>query len=558
MEDRFFVIYPKSRYDETNKIMQDIADRLVIDYQLWKYSDVNDEYDYYQNVIEPTIEKAEFVLVFLSKGAEEEYLVTETVRLCSNMNKNMIPIKLKNSDVKDKDWNFRAKLLDYYDEEQRIRIIEQMHGWLGLVSRGDIYGSKVFILTDNKSVITRDNEVLGRANTNGQFACILAQGSRKVDVKSDDGCWNRYKYSVPDNDSEVHFEASLSGVHELSKQPLYTFDPDSDTIPRWDATDRTDFVLVASSEDEKKKNIIYDSFDKSYRSKMKPYPEFHPKEIKHSKVALIVFWGIALTLISIGFFLINDWTDKVSIIVTGHVVIILFFIIRAIKDRAIRRGNERRRRELIDNTDKYNYSVWANANKRMNSELALQGLEPITLRQQPAPTNENEAETVDEMFNQAMQSVGNGNANIGIVETGRSTSMQLTDNGNQGRKVIAPKSILAIVMGGISLLVSMYSILFIVFSFIFSGIAYDSYDTYDSYYGSYYDLLNFYAVLGIGAAIIAVILSVIVLINVRMGFKKYYESPEKYKGVGLLKGGRIMAIISIIIIAICVICMQII
>ena len=164
MEDRFFVIYPKSRYDETNKIMQDIAERLVIDYQLWWYSDVSDkfqlrswlpdedqlwsytymnnEYDYYQNVVVPSIEKAEFVLVFLANGSENEYLVSESVRLCNNMNKSMIPIKLKNSDIKEKDWNFRSKILDYYDGEQRIRIIEQMHGWLGLVSKDEIYGSK--------------------------------------------------------------------------------------------------------------------------------------------------------------------------------------------------------------------------------------------------------------------------------------------------------------------------------------------------------------------------------------------------------------------------------
>ena len=380
MENKFFVIYPKAEYDETDKIMQDITDRLEIDYQLWSYAVVNDEYEYYQEVVEPAIEKAEFVLVFLTKGAEEEYLMTETVRLCSNMNKNMIPIKLKNSKVKEKNWSFRAKILDYYDEGQRIKIIEQIHGWLGLVTKGDIYGSKVQISTDGKSVITRDDEMLGKADRNGNFNCILAKGCREIDIKSEDGCWNRYRYHVPDNNSEVHFEAPLSGVRRLSKQTLFTFDPDVDTIPRWDVTGREDFVLVASSEDYLKKAIIYASFDESYRSKMRPYPEFHPREIVHSTAALVIFWLIAIILGAIG------WFGKQYVcIFYGIAIIIAFFIVRRIKDNVIRRKNERRRRYLIESTDEYNHSVWEKANKNMNYELNIQGLEPTTLKKQPAP-----------------------------------------------------------------------------------------------------------------------------------------------------------------------------
>ena len=132
MANRFFVIYPKSGFAETDKIIRDITDRLGIDYKLWSYSDVHDEYDYYKKVVEPAIEKVEFVMVFLNKESENEFLVSESVRFCTNLNKSLIPIKLKNSDVKEKDWNFRSKFIYIQDEKQVAELEEKMRGWLGL------------------------------------------------------------------------------------------------------------------------------------------------------------------------------------------------------------------------------------------------------------------------------------------------------------------------------------------------------------------------------------------------------------------------------------------
>ena len=488
MENRFFVIYPKARYDETNKIMQDIADRLGIDYQLWSYSDVNDEYDYYQSVVEPSIEKAEFVLVFLANGSENEYLVSESVRFSSNLNKSVVPIKLKNSDLKEKDWNFRSKILDYYDEGQRIKIVEQMHGWLGLVSKGDVYGSKVVISTDcGKCVISRDNEVLGSTDANGNYNCIFAKGSRSIEIKSD-SCWNRYVYSVPDNNSELHFEATISGVRKLSKMDssMFRFNPDNGDIPRWDITNRSDFVLVASSEDKKKKDIIYNSFDRYYRSKIKPYPEFIPKEIVHSNAALAIFWIFAIALVVIGIFV----AKSASCVISGIVVIIAFFIIRRIKDNAIRKMNEHRRRELIDETNSYNYDAWHDANERMNYEFKLQNLPPMDLPQLSAPNNNGESTIIDNGTG------GGGN--------------DLSNNPNP------PKSASAIFVGLISVILA--------FIVIVQG-------------------KRIYIFL----AIISLILSLVAISKSKKASTSYYDAPERYKGTGILKAGKIISIAGLVL-----------
>ena len=396
MEDRFFVIYPKLGFAETDKIIRDITDRLGIDYQLWSYSDVFDEYDYYKKVVEPAIEKAEFVMVFLTKEPENEFLVSESVRFCSNLNKSLIPIKLKNSDVKDdaefdeKKWNIRSKAVDFSEEIQRIRFFEQLYAWLGLVSKGDTYGSKVFISTKPGSIISRDKEVLGTADGKGMFKCTLAKGSGNIDIKSDN-CWNRYMYSVNDNDSELHFEASLSGVCKLSKIGASSFK--SVEIPKWDITNRDDFVLVASSEDKKKKEIIYNYYDKSYRFRMKPYPRFSSEKIGFSDFADInlvvgMLFGVILTIVGIIFMVKEDLKVGGYIALGGLIAFVFMLTTRLIRIRVCRKRIMHRRQNMINEVDKYNESVRSDVNDMMNRDLLLRGLPVMSLLQHPAPDSD--------------------------------------------------------------------------------------------------------------------------------------------------------------------------
>lgn len=371
----FFVAYPRDGEGETKAILNIVKKRLNIDYELWSYADVQDETEYYQEVVEPAIQDAEFVLAFVGKQSEDDYLLNESIRLCSNLNKSMVPIKVGSGRIKEKNWGFRTKVVDFYDESQRIGLIEQMHGWLGLTKVGDVYGSKVVIKANTPSVIMRNDEVLGNDTGDG-LNCVFAKGCRDITVKSKDGCWNRYRYQVADNDSELQFDASLDGVRQLAKYgtSAFMFNPDSNSIPRWDLTNRKDFMLVSSSEDQKKQNIIVNSYNNYYCSKLKPYPEFHPETIEHSKGLCIFFWIISILLcfVALG---------------TGLLIIAGYYIIRHRRDKAVERRNERRRQQLISDTDNWNDSVWRDANKRMNKELDLQGLSHSDLRYLGTPSS---------------------------------------------------------------------------------------------------------------------------------------------------------------------------
>ena len=357
----FFVAYPKKGEAEANRIVTEISERLLIDYDLWSYAAVEDAASYYQEVMEPAIENADFVLAFIAKNSEDDYLLTEAIRLCSNLNKSIVPIKLGKGWIREKHWGFRTKMMDLSDESQKVDLIEQMHGWLGLTTMGDIYGSIVYIKSDTPCVIMRNDEVLGNDEGNG-LNCIFAQGCSNIIVKAEDGSWNRYRYQVLDNNSKLQFDVSLTGVCQLAKYDVsnFMFNPDSDSIPRWDLTNRRDFVLISSSEDDTKRKIIFDSYYNYYCSKLKPYPEFHPEIIEHSKNVRIFFWVISILLL----FLYG----------AGLLTIGGYYLVRQIRDRIVERRNERNRQELITTTDNWNRTAWIDANDRMNKELDLYGL----------------------------------------------------------------------------------------------------------------------------------------------------------------------------------------
>lgn len=372
---RFYVAYPKDGEDETRAIVNNVKRRLNIDYELWSYAGVQDEADYYQQVVEPAIQDAEFVLVFVGKQSGDDYLLNEAIRLCNNLNKSMVPIKIGSGRLKEKNWGFRTKVVDFGDESQRIALIEQLHGWLGLTKVGDVYGARVLIKADTPSVIMRNDEVLGNDDGDG-LNCIFAKGCHDIVVKSNDGCWNRYRYQVADNDSELQFEASLKGVRQLARfgTSPFMFNPDSDSIPRWDLTSRRDFALVSSSEDQKKQTIIVNSYKNYYYSKLRPYPVFQPETIEHSKGLCIFFWVISILLcfVALG---------------TGLVIIAGYYIIRRQRDKIVERRNERRRQQLIVDTDSWNRSVWSDANARMNKELDLYGLSHVSLKNCGTPSD---------------------------------------------------------------------------------------------------------------------------------------------------------------------------
>ena len=379
LQSKFFIVYPRDCQQEAMNVVDNINYRLGIDYPLWEYDSVDDTAGYFQEVAQPAIEEAMFVLAFIGKSSEEDYLLKQSVTLCQNLNKSLVPIKIGDGRVKDKNWGFRTRMVDYSEENQCITLIEQMHSWLGLTRVGDVYGSKVTIITDTPCTITRNGELLGSTlskgldGTNNTFCCTLAKGCQDLVVETRDGYWNRYRCVVSDNNGEIQYEASLKGVTQLAKNhySLFLFNPDSGSIPRWDLTERNDFQLVGSSEDEKKRKVVVESYNNYYHSKLKPYPEFHPQEIIHRKWADVVCWVVA---VAIGFFGFDDGGIE-----TGVVLVFWFYVIRSIKDNIIRKLNERRRKDLITKTDNANQREWSSAVRRMNQELGLYKLSAESL-----------------------------------------------------------------------------------------------------------------------------------------------------------------------------------
>ena len=129
----FFVVYPRKSYTEAKDAMQLIGYSIGMDCPLFSYSDVHDEAEYYQNIVVPAIEKADFVLAFICNGAENEYLLQESVRLCNNLNKSTIPVKLGSSDINGQVWNFRSSIIDFSNKSQRAILLDQIHAWMGSV-----------------------------------------------------------------------------------------------------------------------------------------------------------------------------------------------------------------------------------------------------------------------------------------------------------------------------------------------------------------------------------------------------------------------------------------
>ena len=65
-KSNFFVVYPRLNQSATDKIMHDISFQLGFDYNLWSYAEVQDEEQYYTDVVAPAIEEADFVLILPS------------------------------------------------------------------------------------------------------------------------------------------------------------------------------------------------------------------------------------------------------------------------------------------------------------------------------------------------------------------------------------------------------------------------------------------------------------------------------------------------------------
>lgn len=133
IQRKFFTCYADGAEALAQSVMSEINATLEIDYVLWSHRVIGDKVLYYEQVVEPAIENADFVLFMLSKHMEEDELSNKVQLYCRNINKSVIPVKIDKGRLKLKKFEFRAKVYDFNDRSEKVAFMEQLHSWLGLV-----------------------------------------------------------------------------------------------------------------------------------------------------------------------------------------------------------------------------------------------------------------------------------------------------------------------------------------------------------------------------------------------------------------------------------------
>lgn len=366
----FFILYPRVVEEEARSVVDKLNDRLSIDYRLWSYAEVEDEQDYLERFIQPEIERADVILALVAKDTNEDYLLKNGCKYASDRDLPIVPIKIGKGKLRAKNWSFRTDIVDFDDEEERIKLVTNLYSWLGLRKRGDIYGSKITLCTDTMASVTRDGELIGNVAPVKKLEFNLTKGNGEFTVQSGNN-WNTYSYQVPDNDGKIVYEVTLKDNIMLSNTPVsrLVFDPLVEAPPKWDATERTDFKLSASSEDNKKRQAIVDSYERLYKATIRPYPDYDTKEFRNRGylflIAIIacIFLGAALDEID---------EDLWWLAIPAFFV---FILLRGLRKRQLAAWNRRKKRKMEERVAKFNHDRWLKCMDDMNMMLADHGLQ---------------------------------------------------------------------------------------------------------------------------------------------------------------------------------------
>lgn len=374
--NKFFVVYPKSAQQSVTEIMKSLCRRLDIKkYDLWQYDKVDDANQFFCDTVEPEVEKALFVIAMLDKNAHEDFLVTETVRLCSNLNKLIIPVAVEK--VSSRKWSFRSDILYYREEKDRIELVKLMSGQLGLKRIGDVYGSQIVITSDTPCTVKRGNTLIGNiTDVNKPLTCVLGKGGDKLRVEAGSQ-WAEYHYVIPDNNSIIQFKPLLQPILEQSRG-LVVYSPGN--LASWrsmqDENENDFFFLSGTSLDNSRSTAIYNYYDNQYKSRMVQYPVFHPKVVEDSDVLNVILGILTIGSIVLLFFFF-------SLGVCGLVIRLAIKIIRSLYKKAVEKSNEVRREMLISETDAKNDRLYSSCNEQMGVVLKKYNLRPLILRKYP-------------------------------------------------------------------------------------------------------------------------------------------------------------------------------
>ena len=307
LTEKFFVCYAGCDEKMAREVVKAISHRLHAEYYLWSHNDIEDETDYIDSVVSPSIEKAEFILFLVTKEGSEERLLKEQFTIANNLNKRILPLIIEKNAINlgvlkiKSPFAFRTGTLSYNDESDRINLITQMFSWLGLPVVGDIYGSSVRLNVDHSVIIRRGQDTLGHARKGVPFEMTLSKGSHKITLQniiSDDEDWKEYFCEISDNDTEVDLSVSMTDVAEVRKNRIadQMINPENDKELNRDLESDTKILrLSRTSQDIKKRDVVLASFYRTYIESLQEEPKLTYTQYKLLPEEYIGYLCLALT-----------------------------------------------------------------------------------------------------------------------------------------------------------------------------------------------------------------------------------------------------------------------
>jgi len=406
LTEKFFVCYAGCDEKQVREVVDTISHRLHAEYHLWSHNDIEDEADYIDSVISPSIEKADFVLFLVSKEGSEERLLKEQFTIANNLNKRVLPLIIEKNAINlgvlkiKSPFAFRTGTLSFNDENDRINLITQMFSWLGLPVVGDIYGSSVRLNVDHAVIIRRGQETLGHAKKGVPFEMTLSKGCHKITLQNiifDIEDWKVYICEISDNNSEVELSVSMTDVAEVRKNRIadQMINPENEKELNRDlASDTKVLRLSRTSQDIKKRDVVLASFYREYIESLQEEPKLTytqykllPEEyIGYLCLALTFFiwgkailWILAFILYLITFGNVNfagsawDWLwydTRFSPIGWCIVIWIVYKVIVGIVVYVIQKHDQIRNNAKIDKVANFNSDLYNRLNSKQTKFLS--------------------------------------------------------------------------------------------------------------------------------------------------------------------------------------------
>ena len=415
------VSYAEIDEQEVRKAISEASKRLNIRIDLYSLSSQTDKDSFFDKQVFPSVEAASYLIFFYSKAGSSDPFLRNQFKMASDLNKPIIPVIIESNNLNlgmlkvKSPFPFRTQPLNYYDENDRIRLIEQLHSAYGLMKRGDVYGACVNIISDSDVNVLRIDEILGRAEKDKPFRINLSKGKHRITFKSVDTVdaeWVEYTVTVLDNDMEFEIHPRLQDVRYVRDNKIkdLMYDPDIPEALDWDKLSDTEtFKLLRSSQDYKKRDVAIASFYRKYIEDLEPKPKLTytdfsplPKEYVLTVCAIltVVIWGKALIwLLSFVLYLCTfghvnwagrtwDWLwfdTNFWPIAWAIAIWLAYVIITAIIEFVIDKRDEIRNSLEIHRVTSYNEKLFNRLNNKQNDYLQSRGWKLKDLQQIDGP-----------------------------------------------------------------------------------------------------------------------------------------------------------------------------